>query len=149
MEPEFTEIQHFRQKWLWAILFTVTAVSTYFSVINQGLRSGLIVILLMTPILISLYKAKLVTKIRDNKLSYQFYPFHLSEREINLDERKIEVTDYSPLKEFGGWGLRWRPGKIAFSVSGSKAIRINSDEGREIVLGTQKPEEVKEAVRDK
>ena len=146
MKPEFTEIQQFRQKWLWAILVTVTAVSIYFSVINQGLQSGILVLLLMSPILIGLYKAKLVTKIGGNKLRYQFYPFHLTEREISLDETKIEVKEYSPLLEFGGWGLRWRPGKIAFSVSGSKAIRINSDEGREIILGTQKPEEVKEAL---
>lgn len=149
METEFTEIQQFRQKWLWTLLLGITAISTYFSFLDAGLRAATILLAVLTVILSGLYSVRLVTKIGVEKISYQFYPFHLKERSINTSERDIEVSKYSPLKEFGGWGLRWRPGKVAFSVSGSHCIRINSDTGREIVLGTQKPEKAEKALNER
>ena len=138
---KFEEVQRFRQKWLWSILITAIGASVYLSFIQEGISSMVFVLLISLPVLLLIYGAKLETLIEDGRLSYRFFPFHLKYREVNLEEADLAVESYSPIREFGGWGLRWRPGKLAFSVSGKNCIRIERENSRELVIGTQKLEE--------
>lgn len=95
------------------------------------------------------YFASLRTKVTENGIHIKFFPFHLSERLIRLDEiEELESGVYSPIKEFGGWGLRWRPNKIAYNVSGNKGVRITKKTGKQIVIGSQRPKEFEQSIKE-
>ncbi|MFP4229986.1 MAG: hypothetical protein ACLFRK_02495 [Candidatus Nanohaloarchaea archaeon] len=144
--PDFSETQRFRQKWLWTLLVAMVFGSTYYSYISEGFSSALLVLSISVPVVLLVYAARLETRIENGKLCYRFFPFHLKEREVGLEDSEASVEEYSPLKEFGGWGLRWRPGKFAFSTSGRQAIRIERSGSRDLVIGTQKPEEAEKSL---
>ena len=54
---------------------------------------------------------------------------------------KAEAVTYSPLKDFGGWGIRFGgKKKKAWTVSGNRALLLHLTDGTRFYLGSQKPE---------
>ena len=51
-----------------------------------------------------------------------------------------QVLEYRPLREFGGWGLRYGPSGRAYSMSGSEGVRLVLDDGSQVTLGSQNAE---------
>ena len=56
------------------------------------------------------------------------------------------VRKYSALGEFGGWGIRFRRGGIAYNVDGNKGLELTLQDNRKIMIGTQHPDELKSAL---
>lgn len=53
----------------------------------------------------------------------------------------VEVVTYSPLGDFGGWGIRGGRGrKVAWTVQGNRALRLDLSGGTRFFLGSQRPE---------
>jgi len=143
----YREVQNFRQKWLWTLLILTGLVSIYFPFKTQMIVEAVILAVIYSVFLAAFYSIRLETHIDENGIFYRFWPFHLKERKIDYEDiKEFQAGHYSPLREFGGWGLRWRPGKVAFSVSGNECACIEREKGRKIILGTQKPEELMEEV---
>lgn len=47
------------------------------------------------------------------------------------------ACDYRPIRDYGGWGVRWsREGK-AYNVYGSRGVKIELVDGRQILIGSQ------------
>ena len=64
------------------------------------------------------------------------------------DITSVTAITYRPVRQFGGWGVRWgRGGSRALSVSGNKAVEVVEAAGRRWVIGTQRPEELAAALR--
>ncbi|MBX2816795.1 MAG: hypothetical protein KTR24_12380, partial [Saprospiraceae bacterium] len=58
--------------------------------------------------------ATLYTKIDQRGVHYQFKPFHRRTRTIPWDNiRGSVVRRYSPLREYGGWGIRFSASGLA------------------------------------
>ena len=98
--------------------------------------------------------SKLIIEVRPDGLCFRFAPFHRSFRRIPLDKiEHFEAVKYSPIGEFGGWGLRrgWRGGR-AYNVSGNRGVRLSLSEpaggisGRKLLLGSQRAEELAAAI---
>jgi hypothetical protein len=64
-----------------------------------------------------------------------FGPFR---RRIPLrDISQVEVADYRPLRQFGGWGWRLgRGGARQYALAGSRAVKLTLNHGKEIYLGS-------------
>ena len=57
------------------------------------------------------------------------------------DVRKVESVTYSPLGEFGGFGIRMGlGGKRAWTIRGNRAVRLHLTDGTLFYLGSQRPE---------
>jgi hypothetical protein len=57
---------------------------------------------------------------------------------------KSYVRQYSPIAEYGGWGLRlglFGKGQ-AYNVSGDKGLQLEFTTGQRLLIGTNKPEEL-------
>jgi hypothetical protein len=150
MEVKFFEDQRFRQDWMMALLFVAffSIVSTLI-VIENWFAEIVLVVALNGMILIVF--SRLETRVEDDYVSVKFFPFHRRHRKIQIDEIKdFGAEKYSPIKEFGGWGLRWMPfsGKIAYNVSGNEGVRIKKKHGKEVMIGSQKPDELEAAIEE-
>jgi hypothetical protein len=57
-----------------------------------------------------------------------------------------EVITYSPLRDYGGWGIRYGSKGKAYNVSGNRGVRLELSNGKRLLFGSQRPEELSEAV---
>lgn len=118
-EVAFREVKRFRQWWLWALLGIVGLVSIA--------TSGPIGILIAGLIVVLFWSLRLVTEVRDDGLYVRFAPFHRSFRRVPWDAiESVESVKYHPLREYGGWGIRWRPGRSR-STSAGRVVSMLQD----------------------
>jgi hypothetical protein len=70
------------------------------------------------------------------------------DREIPLSEiERAEAVAYSPLKDYGGWGLRHGPAGKAYNVSGDRGVRLTLAGGHTLMTGSQRAEALAAAIR--
>lgn len=90
--------------------------------------------------------ARLVTEVRGETLYLRYRPFH--RLEIPLSRiRSAAVRKYAPIREFGGWGIRYGFGAgWVWNVSGTMGVQLVLDNGRKVLVGSQRPEALKTAL---
>ena len=49
---------------------------------------------------------------------------------------------YSPLAEYGGWGIKWGRSGLALNARGDRGVRLTLTDGRRVLVGSQRPEEL-------
>lgn len=117
---------------------------------NTGLLwSGILVIILLGGFFTLLMSSCLLTEVWTDGIRFRFPPFVRNIKHIPLSEMvSADVTKYRPIAEFGGWGWRKRIllRKTAYNISGNIGVRIIKKNGSLLVLGTQKKDEMKQAV---
>jgi len=155
----FQETQKFRQLWIWILLLGMLALFLW-GLIQQlvfGIPWGtkpapdwglLLSFLIPASLVVLFYASNLRTEIDESGIAYKFFPFHLKKHKIDWTSvEKAFVREYSPLGEFGGWGIRYGfdRGK-AFNVSGKIGLQLHLKNGKRVLIGTQKPEEIEKVL---
>lgn len=155
----FQEKQHFRQWWLWLILIGFPAYSIYSGwqqYLNAGSVGKVLLVnggeLLVLGIIITfILSIRLETIIREDGIYVRFFPFHLKFKHFQWSAlRKAYVRQYSPLGEYGGWGLRWGifGSGTAYNISGNKGLQLVFQQGKKLLIGSQKTEECQRILED-
>ena len=149
----FTEIQKFTQWWLWAILIGLVLLPVY-GIYKQILLgqpwgsnpmsdTGLWIFLLGTLAFIGFFLyIELRTEIDQRGIRVRLRP--ISTNIFKWDQiEKVEPITYG----FVGYGLRFsfKHGTI-YNIKGNKGIAVYLKDGGRFVIGTQKPEEIIEAI---
>lgn len=151
----YREVQRFRQPWIWIVIIFTMGLS-WFSFIQQiiskvpfGARPAPDLVVIGMWILfgwafpVMVYTAGLTTEIRGDGIHIRFIPFHRQYRTMPFDAiQTYEARTYRPLKEYGGWGIRYGAAGKAYNVSGNRGVQLVLLSGRKILLGSQNPEEL-------
>ncbi len=151
----FKEEQRFTQTWLMVVLIIsmITPIALMIKEYSNGdstnsINEILITSLLMVAVLTLIFFFKLKTRIDEIGIHYQFFPFHFSARTIAWSELVVAKSrKYAAFTEYGGWGLkssflsRKKKG-IAYTVSGDTGIQLEYKNGKKILIGTQKLNDV-------
>lgn len=147
-ELHFRETQRFGQPWLWALLAASALLSLV--ALARGTRSRRTVareLVTTVGVAFLLRTARLTTEVRDDGLYLKFEPFHRAFRRVPFDEvADFEVAGYSLLR-YGGWGLRWTPRRVAYTVSGRSGVMFEREDGRSLYVGSDRPDELVGAVQ--
>ena len=86
--------------------------------------------------------------VTDEELLIRFRPFHLRGRRIPLrDIAEAQARTYSPLGEYGGWGIRLGSRGMAYNAYGNRGVQIVLVDGRQILIGSQRSEELAAALQ--
>lgn len=88
---------------------------------------------------------RLTSRIDDKGVSFGYSPFIKKRIHLWRDIENVWVRKYSPLGEYGGWGIKTISPKkhgIAYNVWGNKGLQIHLKNGKKILIGTQKPDEM-------
>lgn len=148
----FKETQKFRQWWLWLILVFVMGDSLWITV--NELKSGqgdtfervllpLILLLLPMSIIFFILSIKLETEIKEDGIYVRFFPIHKQFRFYNWEAiEQAYVRTYKPVAEYGGWGLRGFGNNRALNIAGKEGLQLIMQDGRKLLIGTQKPKEI-------
>jgi hypothetical protein len=158
MEKEilFTEVQKFRQWWLWLILILASlpllGILVYQVVTGQPVGDkpapnsvlALLVIFISAPMLLGFFFIKLFTIIDQDTI---YYGFGVSTSNLNaIHLADITSMDVVPYKSNGlGMRLSNEFGTI-YNTSGGMGLFITNNKGSKMVIGTKKPEELKAAI---
>jgi hypothetical protein len=91
---------------------------------------------------------KLEVEVRVEGLFVRFRPIHLRFVSIPLDKVVVvQTAAFSPLGDFGGWGIRYSDGMKAYTINGKRGVRLTYDDGDGLLIGSLRPEELKMAIR--
>ena len=64
-----------------------------------------------------------------------------------MNDAAGEILFLSPIAEFGGWGIRYGFGAgWVWNVSGNMGVQLELDNGRKVLIGSQRPAELKDAL---
>lgn len=63
------------------------------------------------------------------------------------DVVKVEVVEYRPMADYGGWGIRrGRNGERVYNARGNRGVRLELGDGTRVLVGSQTPEELARAI---
>lgn len=155
----FIEEQRFTQLWLIIILIFSSLVPIGM-MINEyqndknsfSLEMVLLISLVILLPLGIIFLFKLTTRIDEQGIHYQFFPFHLYLKKIGWNEiSNAYVRTYDPIGEYGGWGIKggffWNKAKgTAVTVSGDLGIQLELKNGKKLLIGTKKESEAKSVI---
>jgi hypothetical protein len=154
----FKEVQHFNQWWIWVIIAFCWGfwIWQFVQQIIMGIpfgdnpMSNLGVILTgIFPVAISLLFRLLTleTLVDDEGVKCRFKPFQKKFKVFRPEEiESFEVRKYSPIKDFGGWGIRYGRNGKAFNVSGNQGLFLELKGRKNFMIGTQVPDSLRHAV---
>ena len=155
----YREVQRFRQPWLWLLvagIFGVTVWSFVEQIVlrrpfGQNPAPDLVVMIiaiafgLAFPLLF--LAANLTVEVRSDGLYYRFFPFHWSFRRIASENLvSYQVRTYRPIRDYGGWGIRYGQNGKAYNVSGNRGVMLELANGQKLLIGSQKPEDLANAI---
>lgn len=64
------------------------------------------------------------------------------------DVQSMESVTYSPMREFGGWGLRGSGKKRAWTSRGNQAVVLHLKDGRQVYIGSDEPTKLEGRIRN-
>ncbi len=163
----FREVQSFRQGWLWALLLASDVVVVL--VFGYGMIQQLILgvpwgdrpmsdlalmivgpsLILFVSLLVYLFAIlRLITEVAQDGLHLRFYPL----RRMSIPYASIkscEVRSYRPIREYGGWGIKFGPGGRALNVSGNRGVQLELEGEKPLLIGSQKAEQLALAIKSR
>jgi hypothetical protein len=89
---------------------------------------------------------KLATRVQRGKLSISLRGLWTVRRIALADVSKIEVIAYRPVEDYGGYGIRLSKRGRAYIASGDRGVRLTFAKGGSILIGSQIPEKLAQAV---
>lgn len=152
----FEEEQAFRQTWLWGLmvgvlvlLVVILGLVLFQAAGQEGVVpavAGLVVgIVVEVGAALLIYTMKLTVRVDAAGLHVRFWP--LVKRDIPLDTiARCEARTYHPILEYGGWGVRCSWKGMAYNVSGNRGAQLEFTNGKRLLIGSRRPEELAAAV---
>lgn len=153
--PRFVEEQRFGQRWV-VLAVAVGALAGWLPLIlllagddADGTPLWLawllaIVVGIGLPLLFLLNRLRF--EVWDDRVVIRYRP--ITTRTIAFaDVTAVEAVDYRPMREYGGWGVKgWSRRKVAYNVSGHRGARLTLTDGRTVLLGSQRADELAAAI---
>jgi hypothetical protein len=91
-------------------------------------------------------RLKLITEARESGLWISFV-WLWPQRTIAWDQiRSVETRIYRPIRDFGGWGVRWAARGIVYHARGNHGVRLVLASGERILVGSQQPDALARAI---
>lgn len=105
-------------------------------------------VVLSLGIAVLFWVSRLEIEVRPDDIAVRFFPFHLDWRRLPAKElNECYARRYRPIREYGGWGIRYGWHGRAYNMSGHEGVQLVFKNGRRLLLGSQQPQELEAAIR--
>lgn len=155
----FTEKQRLKHWWVW-LLVAAGAVFAWWTFV-QGVLLGqpvgdnppptavywLILIFVGIGLPGLIYAVRMTTTVNRDKLTIRYWP--IVTRIIPVAQlSSCEAREYRPIREYGGWGIRWAGKRgMAYSMYGKQGVQLELQNGSRLLIGSQRAAELEKALR--
>ncbi|NNL06640.1 MAG: hypothetical protein HKO86_02865 [Gammaproteobacteria bacterium] len=160
MTESFHEEQQFRQPWVWLPLLIITlglgCMFVYGLYVQLYLGqpwgdrpmtdSGLVITAMLSLALMGgtvwlFYVLKLITRVDAEGVYVRFFP--LTRKRIPFENiTSCQARTYRPVREYGGWGIRFSRKGMAYNVHGNTGVQLTFKQGKPLLIGSQKPDQL-------
>ena len=167
-EPIYSERQRFRPQdgvllavlwlviltgpafFLWAIFQQIIMDSPFGNNPPNDLALIILALILGVGPPLFMYTMGLDTQVRESGIFIRFRPFHRKWVVLGFDNiQKAEAHTYYPLKDYGGWGIRYgRKGK-AYNVSGNMGVLLTLRDGKNVLVGSKNHKALCSAINER
>jgi len=152
MKPRFSEIQRFNQWWLWLLLALPLAgllLLPLFGLTDKH-NEPITWLAILVPasilglLLLWFLGIRLVSRVDEEGIHAHFRGIPFARKTYAWTAiDKAEVVEYSPVSEYGGWGVRYGIGNgWCYNVRGKWGLKLHLKNGKRFMLGTQQPQEL-------
>jgi len=154
----FREVQRFRQPWILALLLGIVAIFAWGFVqqIVLGVPWGnnpasdtlmWVLLLFIGALVVFILAIRLEVTVSAAGLSVRFFPLHLRSRHFGRSEIvEHRAMAYHPLRDFGGWGIRYGRTGWAYIVRGTEGVLVRTFDGRQLLIGSLRAVELDAAI---
>ncbi|HNX48078.1 MAG TPA: DUF6141 family protein [Methanomassiliicoccales archaeon] len=148
----FHEVQYFRTWWYLLLTLIPTGVVWWGAIQqllldvpwgnNPGPDGFLWFLLVVIGVLLPAFmlSINMRTTVTDTVNIFYFPLINKPKRIFKEEIVTYAVVRYSPISEYGGWGIKGTSGHRAYNVSGNRGVRITYANGNTVLIGSQKPE---------
>jgi hypothetical protein len=155
----FREVQKFGKSFRWLLVLLMLAIAGgAFAATVSILRGSAdipstllgIVCGIILPVGISVLflVLRLETEVRADGLYVRYFPVHINYRKFGAENlSEYYACQYRPILEYGGWGIRCSRKGRAYNVSGNKGVQLVFQDGKRLLIGSQRPNELEKAIR--
>lgn len=91
---------------------------------------------------------RLITEVRETALSIRFFLSGLSAQYGGMRFGGLRPL-HIPQSRYGGWGVRSGFERMAYTVSGNPGVRIELKDGKEVLVGSQRADELARAIAER
>ena len=89
---------------------------------------------------------KLITEVHADHIRIRFAPMR-AKRIPFADIASADATTVSPIRDYGGWGVRYGKGTKAYLANGNRGVLLTMPRGKNLLIGSQVPNELATALR--
>ncbi|MCE2397534.1 MAG: DUF3093 family protein [Gemmatimonadetes bacterium] len=125
--------------WVWALL-SVVGLASVGGVLLGGEEAASPWLVVVGALLVGLVScfSRLDVEVLRRSLRVGFGPVRVARKHIAYgDIESARPVKYRPVRDFGGWGIRWRGGKTAWTIRGNRAVRVRLRSGKRIFVGSE------------
>lgn len=154
-QHQHKEVQRFRR---WEVLLPLvllllfTIYNVYESAVvldfqpQAAVFKGLLALLLLAGILGYLLSIRLLVKVDEEKIKFQYFPLHRKKQKIYWsDVEQYEVLNLPLSVQLSGWGMH--VGERMFCVAPGSGIRLHLKNGQKVFISCKEPEAIAEILR--
>lgn len=129
------------------MFFSMIAVATAPDM-PSGKRLGILVMLAVVLALTQWIVAGLTVRLYRDHMEMCLGTARLFKKRVRYEDiESIESVKYHPLREFGGWGVRFAGQKRAWTARGDQAVVLHMRDGIHLYVGSDKPQRLEERIR--
>ena len=145
----FSESQRFISRTVGTVLLILVAGVSVYALGSMGISVLRVLGIAGGFLLVALFhRLELTVTVFSDRVAIRFSP--LFRKSIPLsDVRSCETRTYRPIREYGGWGIRRGRRGWAYTVRGKRGVELTLADGRSLLLGSQRPEELAAAIRER
>jgi hypothetical protein len=97
-------------------------------------------------VLAGLLTLRLTTTVTREGVAVRYGPVYALRIPLSEIER-AEALVYRPIRDYGGWGIRGTRRHRAVNARGNRGVLITRQDGSTVLIGSQKPRELLDALR--
>lgn len=88
----------------------------------------------------------LITVVDDQNITLRYRGL-LKTRTIPISTvREARPRTYRPIRDYGGWGIKFGPKGWVYNVSGKEGVQLVLTEKKPLLIGSKRPDEMAEAI---
>jgi hypothetical protein len=154
---KFKEQQRFRRWDILLLLLALIAGTAYrffdLYIVHHissktQLYFSLLALFVLLAVLLLLLSFRLVTRIDEKGVRYQFFPWHYRKHRINWEDVEECTVVETPLStELSGWTVTIGSNEFTYSFYGRTGLQLRLKDGSRIFIGTRRPEEMRQAIQ--
>lgn len=145
----YYEVQRFYENRLSYIIYGVFLSVFIFAIVNRenlikkegGLISFIVPLSVLFLVFVWTLLFKFEIKVRDKSILFRFFPLHFKFKKFDFkDIEGVEIIEFNPILDFGGWGIRRGKGMWAYILVGNRGVVFSLKDGRKFLIGSKSPE---------